>query len=102
VIAIMGLTTVEKVELAAYQLRDIAQIWYEQWKDNRPIGAGPIEWEVFKQVFLYRFFPRDLREAKVEDFINRRQGCMSMKEYAPSSLNCPSMLQLWWRIRGTK
>ncbi len=29
VLAIMGLTTVEKAELAAYQLRDIVQIWYK-------------------------------------------------------------------------
>ncbi|WMV08907.1 hypothetical protein MTR67_002292 [Solanum verrucosum] len=30
VLAIMGLTSVEKADLAAYQLRDVAQIWQEQ------------------------------------------------------------------------
>jgi len=30
VLAIMGVTLVEKAELAAYQLRDVAQVWYEQ------------------------------------------------------------------------
>ena len=37
VLAIMGLTTVEKVKLATNQLRDITQIWYECWKDNRSL-----------------------------------------------------------------
>ncbi|XP_049372489.1 uncharacterized protein LOC125837398 [Solanum verrucosum] len=82
VLAIMGVTSVEKVELAAYQLKDVAQIWYEQWKYARPVETGLIVWEVLKLVFLDRFFPRKLREAKVEEFINLKQSSMSDKEYA--------------------
>ncbi|WMV08848.1 hypothetical protein MTR67_002233 [Solanum verrucosum] len=81
-LAIMGLSSIEKVELAAYQLKDVAQIWYEQWKDNILIGEGPIEWEAFKSAFLDRFFPRELREAKLGEFINLKQGSMSVKEYS--------------------
>ncbi|WMV33180.1 hypothetical protein MTR67_026565, partial [Solanum verrucosum] len=40
----IGVTSIEKEELAAFQLDDVAQIWFTQWKSNRPIGAGPIEW----------------------------------------------------------
>jgi len=43
ILDIMGVTLVEKVELAAYQLRGIAQIWY----GSTPVEAGPIQWEVF-------------------------------------------------------
>ncbi|WMV24244.1 hypothetical protein MTR67_017629 [Solanum verrucosum] len=32
VLMIMGVTLVEKAELAAYQLKGVAQIWYNQWK----------------------------------------------------------------------
>jgi len=53
----IGVTSVEKAELAAYQLKSVAQVWYTQWKNNRSVGAGPIEWEVFKLSFLDRFFP---------------------------------------------
>ena len=38
-------------------------------------------WEIFKKAFLDRFFPREQREAKVEDFINLRQGGRSIMEY---------------------
>ena len=36
----MGVTSMEKAELASYQLRDISQIWYTQWKENRPEYAA--------------------------------------------------------------
>ncbi|KAK4731456.1 hypothetical protein R3W88_024444 [Solanum pinnatisectum] len=44
----MGVTSREKAKLASYQLKDVAQIWFTQWKANRPLEAGPIEWEEFK------------------------------------------------------
>ena len=42
VLSAMGFTSREKAELASYQLRYVAEIWYTQWKDNRPEGSGPI------------------------------------------------------------
>ncbi|XP_049391638.1 uncharacterized protein LOC125856116 [Solanum stenotomum] len=81
-LAIIGVTSREKAELAANRLKDVAQIWYEQWKDSRLVEAGPIEWDTFKLAFLDRLFPRELREAKLEQFINLKQGNMSVNKYA--------------------
>ncbi|XP_049391539.1 uncharacterized protein LOC125855940 [Solanum stenotomum] len=50
VLMIMGVTPVEKAELAAYQLKCVAQVW---------------------------FFPFEMREGKVLVFINLRQGSSS-------------------------
>ena len=36
----------------------------------------------FKKSFLDRFFPREIREAKVVEFINLCQGDMSDHEYS--------------------
>ncbi|XP_049399690.1 uncharacterized protein LOC125863705 [Solanum stenotomum] len=55
VLAIIGVTSRDRAELAAYQLKDVARI---------------------------RFFPRELREAKMEEFINLKQGNMNVNEYA--------------------
>ena len=33
----MGVTPREKAELAAYQLKEVAQVWYEQWMGERPL-----------------------------------------------------------------
>ncbi|XP_049369929.1 uncharacterized protein LOC125834819 [Solanum verrucosum] len=78
----MGVTSTEKVELDPFQLKDVAQVGFTQCKSSRPVGAGPIEWEEFKNAFLGRYFPREKREVKVEEFINLRQGSMSVEEYS--------------------
>ncbi|XP_049381296.1 uncharacterized protein LOC125845822 [Solanum stenotomum] len=72
----------EKEELASYQLKDVAQVWFTQWKANRPVEAGHIAWEEFKRAFLSKYFPCEKREVKVEEFINLRQGTMSVEEYS--------------------
>ena len=30
----MGVSSREKMDLASYQLKEVAQLWYTQWKDN--------------------------------------------------------------------
>ena len=47
----MEFSTSEKVELAIYQLKDVAQAWYVQWRDNRLLRGGPLTWEIFKMLF---------------------------------------------------
>ncbi|WMV18595.1 hypothetical protein MTR67_011980 [Solanum verrucosum] len=78
----MGVTPREKVKLASYQLKDVAEAWFEKLRDERPIGADPIDWGVFKTAFLDRFFPLELREQKLVEFMNLRQRNMSVKEYS--------------------
>ncbi|XP_015068818.1 uncharacterized protein LOC107013421 [Solanum pennellii] len=73
----MGANEKEKAQLDTYQLKDVAQVWYKMLVDGRAIGEVPITWNILKTAFLERFFPRDQREAKVEDFINLCQGANS-------------------------
>ena len=44
--------------------------------------GGPWTWEIFKKAFRDRFFPREIRESKVVDFINLLQGGMSVHKYS--------------------
>ena len=78
----MGLTSREKAELVSYQLKDVSQASYTQWKGNRPVEPDPIEWEEFKKAFHGKYFPRKMREFKVEEFINLNQGNMSVDKYS--------------------
>jgi len=66
----------DRMELASYHLKDVAHIWFTQWKENRGMDAVPVTWEFFTGAFLDRFFPRELREAKAQEFMNLRQGTM--------------------------
>ncbi|XP_069155274.1 uncharacterized protein [Solanum lycopersicum] len=82
ILVAMGATDIEKAELASYQLKDVAQTWCKMWRDNRVLGEVPVTWELFKTAFLERFFPREMKEAKVEEFINLKQGSMTVREYS--------------------
>ena len=55
---LMEFSTNEKSKLATYKLNDVAQAWYVQWRDNRPLRGGPVTWDIFKADFLYRLLPR--------------------------------------------
>lgn len=68
------MSSMEKVELDSYQLREFTQVWYTKWKENRPVEASPIEWDEFKETFLGKYIPHEKREVKVEYFINLRQA----------------------------
>ncbi|XP_049410603.1 uncharacterized mitochondrial protein AtMg00860-like [Solanum stenotomum] len=49
-----GSDVVGKAELAAYQLKGVSQISFNQWKDERAKDAGPLDWEKFKVYFFDR------------------------------------------------
>ena len=74
IIVTMRAIDTEKAELASYHLKDVAETWCKMLKDSRAFGGVSITWEMFKAAFLERFFPKDIRKAKVEDFINLKQG----------------------------
>ena len=37
----MALSPCEKAELATSQLKDVAQSWFIQWRNNRTLTGGP-------------------------------------------------------------
>ena len=78
----MGVSYQEQADLAAYQLEDLDRVWYDQLKNERPIIKGQITWGALKTAFLGRFFLLELRERKIQEFINLDQGDMSIKDYS--------------------
>ena len=57
----MGVYSKVKSELTAYNLKDVAQVLYEKWKDESPIIEGQITWGTLKMTVLDRFFPLVLK-----------------------------------------
>ncbi|WMV46300.1 hypothetical protein MTR67_039685 [Solanum verrucosum] len=53
----------------------------KKWKKGRVEGAPPASWACFEEAFLRRFFPRELREAKVREFLTLKQDSLSVHEY---------------------
>ena len=61
---VVQVTGHDRVELASYQLKDVAHICHTWWKENRGENVAPITWDCFSETFLDRFFPIELKEAK--------------------------------------
>ncbi|XP_049366101.1 uncharacterized protein LOC125830955 [Solanum verrucosum] len=99
---VMHVADAERVELA-YQMNGVARIWFNQWKKNRVEDAAIVTWDVFESALMGCFFPRELREAKIKEFLTLnpesmsaheyikqgRQGSYADKEYGPSKAYDP-------------
>lgn len=77
----MHATDLEVVEFSHYQLKDIAYQWYKEQKVMRGNDSEQVVWDDFSYTFLDHFFPQGLRKSKAEEFVNLKQGKMSVKEH---------------------
>ncbi|XP_070042619.1 uncharacterized protein [Nicotiana tomentosiformis] len=82
VLRVMHASITEAVELSSFRLRDVAVLWYEAWERSRGPDAPPAEWEDFSEAFLAHYLPREVREARVDQFLSLRQGDMSVRDYS--------------------
>lgn len=69
----------EGVNFVAYQLKDVAYQWFEEWDMDRGNGEESVLWDTFSKSFLDYFFPQELREEKIEEFVNLKLGRISVK-----------------------
>ncbi|XP_049360381.1 uncharacterized protein LOC125825078 [Solanum verrucosum] len=53
-----------------FELKGVARIWYDQWKKSRDERAPLVSWALLESAFLGRFFPRELKEAKIGNFMS--------------------------------
>ncbi|XP_070038475.1 uncharacterized protein [Nicotiana tomentosiformis] len=72
-----------QLESGADAQRDrIGSSTYEAWERSRGPDAPPAEWEDFSEAFLAHYWPREVREARLEQFLSLKQGDMSVRDYS--------------------
>ena len=54
---VMHVADSETVDLATYQLKNVARTWFDQCKEGRDEDAPHSSWAYFEEAFLERFFP---------------------------------------------
>ncbi|XP_028216617.1 uncharacterized protein LOC114398639 [Glycine soja] len=73
----------QKVLFATHMLANEVEYW---WENTRPRleGAGGVvvQWETFRQTFLEKYFPEDVKNRKEMEFLELKQESMTMAEYA--------------------
>ncbi|XP_075492387.1 uncharacterized protein LOC142530437 [Primulina tabacum] len=69
----------DQVSCAIFLLTKTARIWWDATKVS--VNVSALKWQEFKDLFYDKYFPRDVRSQKVKEFLELRQGNMSMQEY---------------------
>ncbi|GAU36214.1 hypothetical protein TSUD_363690 [Trifolium subterraneum] len=71
-----------KLALGTYVLREEANQWWKNAKLRLGDRGVVITWEMFKREFFNKYFPTDVKNKKVVEFMKLEQGNMSVAEYA--------------------
>ncbi|XP_012849433.1 PREDICTED: uncharacterized protein LOC105969229 [Erythranthe guttata] len=69
----------ERVHCALFLLRNEARNWWEGAKEGFELEN--LSWEAFKVQFFEKYFSKDVRANKLKEFLELRQGNLTMTEY---------------------
>ncbi|XP_073019365.1 uncharacterized protein [Primulina eburnea] len=69
----------DRVSCAIFLLIKMARTWWDATKIS--VNVSALKWQEFKDLFYDKYFPRDVRSQKVKEFLELKQGNMSMQEY---------------------
>ena len=68
-----------KIRLVAFHLEGESQVWWDWVKTSKNLEA--MTWGEFCELFMGKFFPAFARHAKAWEFLELRQGTMTILEY---------------------
>ena len=68
-----------RITLASFQLEGESQIWWEWVTTSKDLET--MTWDDFRRLFMGKYFPASARHAKVQEFLELRQGTMTVLEY---------------------
>ena len=68
-----------RIILAAFQLEGEAQVWWNWAKTSRDLEA--MTWAEFHDLFMGKYFSDIARHAKAQEFLELKQGTMTVLEY---------------------
>ena len=68
-----------KIRLAVFQLEGESQVWWDWVKTSRDLEA--MTWAEFHGLFMSKYFLATVRHVKAQEFLELRQGTMTMMEY---------------------
>ncbi|XP_058216793.1 uncharacterized protein LOC131327666 [Rhododendron vialii] len=70
----------DRVALITYQLKGEAHYWWDLMEATHVIAT--MTFAEFETLFLDKYFPTPLRLAKEQEFLNLKQGTMTVTQYA--------------------
>ena len=79
---VMACPEEQKVAFGTYTLVEEAEYWWDDTRQCLEAKGQAMTWETFKRVFLDKYFPKDVKNNKEMEFLELKQGSMTMAEYA--------------------
>ena len=68
-----------RIKLAIFQLEGESQVWWDWVRASRNLEATT--WEELYELFMGKYFSEFARHEKDQDFLELKQGTMTMLEY---------------------
>ncbi|XP_058757900.1 uncharacterized protein LOC131631138 [Vicia villosa] len=79
---VMGCNEAQKVQFSTHMLDGEAEDWWDNSRQRLEAAGSAITWTVFRAEFLERYFPEDVRGKKEIEFLELKQGNLTVAEYA--------------------
>ena len=68
-----------RIRLAAFQLEGEARVWWRWVRTSRDLEV--MTWAEFQKLFMGKYFPETARHAKAQEFLELKQGVMTVMDY---------------------
>ena len=68
-----------RIRLATFQLEGEVQVWWKWARTSRDLEA--MTWAEFQDFFMGKYFPDTARHAKAQEFLELKQGVMTVMDY---------------------
>ena len=68
-----------RIRLAAFQLEGEAQVRWKWARTSRDLEV--MTWAEFQELFMGKYFPETTRHAKAQEFLELKQGAMTVMDY---------------------
>ena len=68
-----------RIRLSVFQLEGESQVWWDCVQTSRDLEA--MTWAEFHELFMGKYFPAIASYAKAQDFLELKQGAMTVIEY---------------------
>ena len=68
-----------RIKLAAFQLEGEARVWWRWVRTSRDLEV--MTWAEFQKLFMGKYFPETARHAKAQEFLELKQGAMTVMDY---------------------
>ena len=73
-----------RIRLAAFQLEGEAKVWWKWARTSRDLEV--MTWAEFQELFMGKYFPDTARHAKAQEFLELKQGAMTVMDYVARSI----------------